>query len=983
MKEINFVKRYSIISLLAVVVFGFAFGHLLSRSMEQIMFKNAIHDMADIVNQNVVKHFKADELTKPKKGSTYKKFSHRMEHLSLNKNIKKVKIWNREKQIVWSGNRDLVGKTADEDDNSELQKVLTGEIVAETHSSGETEHTLHNTFKAERIMEIYIPITYGSQDDIQAIFEVYVNLDYVYEHIAHHKKMIWFWTISGFSLLYVVLFGGFWSASRRINKQTREITQSKQDWEETFNTITDMITIHDMEFNILRANKAAEQGLGLSGQDSTYHKCYTYYHHTEEPPEWCPGIKCLEKGEPASAEIFEPVLNRHFDVRTIPRFDNNDNMIGFIHDVRDITNIKKAEEEKAKLHDQFLQVQKMDSIGRLAGGIAHDFNNILSVIIGFSEIALNELSGNDGVRDHIKTIHGAGEKAAILTKQLLAFSRKQVLEMKAVSINDTIENMTKMLGRLIPANITFSFNPHIEEQKILADPVQLEQILLNLVVNARDAMPDGGKLSIKTAEVEFKEEDLLGNEKVKPGSYVMLSVTDTGTGMSQAVIEKIFEPFFSTKGVGKGTGMGLSTVYGIVKQHEAYIDVNSEPGRGTSFEVYFPVTEGDISETCDETLNRNVTGNETVLVVDDEPLILKVIANLLNPLGYNVLEASNGEDALQISDTYKEKIDLLLTDVVMPGMNGNELAERLSKKWPETGVIFMSGYTDDAIAHHGVLNEGVVLVNKPIKGDVLSKMIRQVLDDRSNKNEVICSTHVRKGMDILLVDDDENIRKMTRVFLKDYDCTIETAENGHSAFEKFTSGTYDLVFMDMQMPVMDGLTSVRKMRKWEQEHGVHGIRIIALTGNSSSEDIEKCYRAGYSDHMSKPIKKDLLMQAVIRHSSTGTPVHCTNKENQKDKIVARVDPDLKELVPEYLEERQSDIKRMQEAMKKGDYEAVRIIGHTLKGSGGGFGFEPITEIGLEIEDAATGRSGEDVEEHINECISKLSEYLDSVDVIYE
>jgi PAS domain S-box-containing protein len=978
MGKINLIRRYSIISLLAMIVFGFAFGHLLSRSMEQIMFRNAIHDMSDIVNQNIVKHFKSDELIEPKKGSKHKKFSHRMDHLSLNKNIKKVKIWNRDMQIVWSENKDLVGTVADKHDNHELQEVLKGEVVVETSHSEVTEHKPHDNMEATRIMEVYIPIKYAAQDDIQTVFEVYVNLDPVYEHISHHKKVIWFWTISGFSLLYVVLFGGYWNASRRIKKQTKEILQSKQDWEETFNTITDMITIHDRELNILRANKAAEQGLKLPALESKYQKCYTYYHQSDEPPEWCPGIKCLETGEPAREEIFEPVLNKHFEIQTIPRFDKDKKLTGFIHDVRDITNIKKAEEEKAKLHDQFLQVQKMDSIGRLAGGIAHDFNNILSVIIGFSEIALNELSGNEDVRDHIKTIQEAGEKAALLTKQLLAFSRKQVLEMKAVSINNTIENMTKMLGRLVPANITFEIIPQIQEQKILSDPVQLEQILLNLVVNARDAMPDGGLLSIKTADVEFQETHLLGNEEMKPGSYVMIAVTDTGTGMSQDVTQKIFEPFFSTKGIGKGTGMGLSTVYGIVKQHRAHIFVNSEIGRGTSFEIYFPVAEGVTEEACEDNIKRDVRGNETVLVVDDEPLILKVIVTLLKPLGYSVLEASSGESALWVSENYQGKIDLLLTDVVMPGINGNVLAERLSERRPEINIIFMSGYTDDAIAHHGVLNEGVVLVNKPIKGYVLAGRIREVLDGERHQKGAISSPHELNGQNILLVDDKEDIRKIIQAFLKDYDCTIDSAENGKLALEKFTASTYDFVLMDMQMPIMDGLTAVREMRKWEHEKGAEETTVIALTGNSSGEDIEECHKAGYSGHLSKPIKKDQLINALTGNSSPGLITQDNTEAIKDEKILAYVDPDLKDLIPEYLEERQSDICRIRDAMNINDYETVRIVGHTLKGSGGGYGFDPISDIGLEMEDAAIEENFKDIEE----CVNKLSDYLDNVEIVY-
>jgi PAS domain S-box-containing protein len=979
MKEINIIRRYSIVSLLAMVLFGFAFGNLLSRSMEPMILRHAIDDMSHIVHQNVVKHFKAAALIEPKKGKKYKKFSHKMDHLSLAENIKKVKIWNRDMQIVWSDNKDIVGTAAGEGDRHELQKALKGEIVAETSSSGEHEHKHIKDVEANHIMEVYIPIKYDSHDNIHNVFEVYVNVDSIYEQISHHRQTIWFWTISGFSALYIFLFGGYWSASRQIKKQTSEILQSKQDWEETFNTITDMISIHDMNFNILRANKAAEQGLGLPSLESKNTKCYTYFHQSNEPPEHCPGIKCLEKGETTSAEIYEPSLNKNLDVRAIPRFDKDNKLIGFIHDVRDITHIKKAEEEKAKLHEQFLQAQKMNSIGRLAGGIAHDFNNILSVIIGFSDIALNELPENGVVKDHIKTIHEAGEKAAMLTRQLLAFSRKQVLEMKAVSINNTIENMTTMLGRLIPANITFEFNPQIQEQKILADPIQLEQILMNLVVNGRDAMPDGGLLSIETDEVEFQESNLEGNEKVIPGTYVRLSITDTGTGISQEVLDNIFEPFFSTKGIGKGTGMGLSTVYGIVKQHNAHIVVNSEINKGTTFTIYFPVTEEVPEETCEDNPVRDVRGNETVLVVDDEPLILKVIVSLLKPLGYNLLQASSGESALWESDKYQGNIDLLLTDVVMPGINGNELSERLKEKRPGINIIFMSGYTDDVIACHGVLEEGVVLVNKPIKRDILAGRIREVLDRRTDQKGVMSSAHELKGLDILLVDDNENIRQLIQVLLKDHDFRFDTADNGKDALEKFSAGTYDLVLMDMQMPVMDGLTAVREMRKMEREKGEEETRVIAMTGNSSEEDIKECFQAGYSAHLSKPIKKDQLFNAVIANSSPALSTQRDDKEINGEKIVAHVDSDLKDLIPGYLKAMHNDINRIREAVKVKDYETVKMVGHTLKGSGGGYGFGPITDFGIEIEASAKEEDYENIERNTN----KLSDYIENVEIVYE
>ncbi|TAN39325.1 MAG: DUF3365 domain-containing protein, partial [Nitrospirae bacterium] len=399
--------------------------------------------------------------------------------------------------------------------------------------------------------------------------------------------------------------------------------------------------------------------------------------------------------------------------------------------VEDITERRHAAEEQKKLQGQLLQAQKIESIGRLAGGVAHDFNNILSAIIGYSELALLKLSEESPAWEEIGQVKAAGERAASLTHQLLAFSRKQVLEMKPVNINDIVDSTLKMLNRLIREDIVFELKLKRPLPNIRADRLQIEQVLMNLVVNAVDAMPDGGSLMIGTDEVLLDEAYARQRSEVKPGPYVMFTVTDTGAGMSREVQDRIFEPFFTTKDFGKGTGLGLAMVYGIVKQHGGYIYVYSEPGKGTAFKVYMPVVSEDVlSAGAAAPEGPMKRGSETVLVVDDDPFIRRLIADVLSPLGYQVLVAEGGEEALRTSEGRTEVIDLLLTDIIMPKMNGKVISELISKRHPEAKTIFMSGYTDDVIAHHGMLEPGLHFIQKPIIPRTLSDKLREVLDHR-------------------------------------------------------------------------------------------------------------------------------------------------------------------------------------------------------------------------------------------------------------
>lgn len=391
---------------------------------------------------------------------------------------------------------------------------------------------------------------------------------------------------------------------------------------------------------------------------------------------------------------------------------------------------KAAEEALRQSEEQLRQAQKIEAVGRLASGVAHDFNNILTVITGHSELLLRQLDADDPRRKNAEQIEKAAYRAAALTRQLLTFSRKQVIEPRVLKLNAIILNIEKMLRRLIGEDIEFCTVLDSAAGHIKADPGQIEQVIMNLAVNARDAMPNGGKLTVTTANTTLDKNQLKHFPDLCAGDYVMLTIADTGTGMSEEVKAHLFEPFFTTKPPGKGTGLGLATCFGIVKQSTGHINVHSELGRGTTFKIYFPQVQSALESPRVRIMPTEATGgNETVLLVEDEPVVRELAVATLREKGYTVVEAVNGEEGLRMARQHDGKIDLVLTDVVMPVMGGKEMADALRTSHPDTKVLFTSGYTEDAMGHHGVLRPGILFLQKPYMTATLARKVREVLDE--------------------------------------------------------------------------------------------------------------------------------------------------------------------------------------------------------------------------------------------------------------
>ncbi|HAE38280.1 MAG TPA: PAS domain-containing sensor histidine kinase [Candidatus Riflebacteria bacterium] len=501
-------------------------------------------------------------------------------------------------------------------------------------------------------------------------------------------------------------------------------------------TVEAIIIALDSEGNVTLLNRKGCKLLGWQPEELVGR---SWFEHCLPSPEGTqkvlPVFKALLAGETELVEYFEnDVVTRTGERRMIAWHnvayrDSEGRITGVLSAGEDITMRRIAEAERLRLESKLLQAQRLESVGRLAGGVAHDYNNMLSVIIGYAELAMGKTAASESLKTDLQEILKAAQRSAAITRQLLAFSRQQTIEPHVLDLNKTIESMLKMLRPLIGEDIDLLWKPCLTDLLVKMDTSQIDQILANLCVNARDAISGIGKITIETNSVTL--DDVICSERVDcaPGEYVMLAVSDDGCGMERDLLANIFEPFFSTKKVGHGTGLGLATVYGIVKQNNGLINVYSEPGKGATFKIYLPAFSGSMGEikhpdSTDVPLSRG----ETVLIVEDEASILQLTARVLEELGYNVLSAGTPGEALRLAKDHLDVISLLLIDVIMPEMTGRELSGKLCELCPDLKILYMSGYTADVIAHRGILDDGVHFVQKPFSMKELAGKVRNTID---------------------------------------------------------------------------------------------------------------------------------------------------------------------------------------------------------------------------------------------------------------
>ncbi len=516
-------------------------------------------------------------------------------------------------------------------------------------------------------------------------------------------------------------------ALREVEERTKR-RKAEELIKSVFETIKEGLVVIDPEYRIVSANKAYCEQVKRLLNDIIGKNCYKVAHRLEKP---CfeSGIECPVKYTLETGDVFTTVHNHNkkeknpisLEIKSCPMKDSAGKTISVIETINDIT-------ERVSLENQFRHAQKLRGIGQLAGGIAHDFNNILTAIIGYGNLLLTRLAGDEQSSRYLEDILAASERAAQLTQGLLAFSRKQIINPRPVNINEIVRSIERLLSRIIGEDIELKTMLSPKDVIVMVDTGQMEQVIMNLCTNARDAMIDGGILSIETEIVEMDSEYIKRYGYGKEGKYVQLSVSDSGIGMDEKTKERVFEPFFTTKEVGKGTGLGLAMVYGIVKQHEGYINIYSEPERGTTFKIYLPLIKAEIKVGKPVGLAPPSGGIETILVAEDDPSLRMLMKEVLEKFGYTVIEAADGEDAIRKFEENKDKIHLCILDVIMPKKNGKQVYDEIMKLKPDAKVIFSSGYTANIIQKKGILEEGINFILKPVSPQELLRKVREALN---------------------------------------------------------------------------------------------------------------------------------------------------------------------------------------------------------------------------------------------------------------
>jgi PAS domain S-box-containing protein len=639
-------------------------------------------------------------------------------------------------------------------------------------------------------------------------------------------------------------------------KAEAAVARSEQRFRKLVEYSSDVVTLLDAAGHIVYSSQSLKPTLGYGAGELTGHSVFSLVHPDDRPaaealfrdvqqqtaPVVRASLRVRHKG--GSWRDLEVVAGNHLADPVVE---------AIVVNYHDVTERKRAEAALHEFEEQHRQVQKMEAVGRLASGVAHDFNNLLTVITSYAQLLLEDFPPDDARRGDLAEIQKAAADAAGLTRQLLAFSRQQVIEPRLVSLDEAVGSAQKMLTRLIDESITLITTLSEVPATVRIDPGQLEQVIMNLTVNARDAMPTGGRITIETVTVELDEAYAQSHWPATAGRFAKLVVSDTGVGMDEQTRERIFEPFFTTKEVGKGTGLGLATVYGIVKQSGGFIWVDSEPGRGSTFAIYFPVVDEPAERLSTPAASPEASrGSETVLLCEDAPGVRAAARQVLERYGYTVLEASTAQAALDFAARHPGPIHALLTDVVMPEMSGRQLADQFSGLRPDARILYISGYTDDAVVRHGVMEHGIAFLQKPFTPQTLAHKIRQVLD-----GDVGARVQASR---ILLIDDDAALRMSTRRMLERAGYEVLEAGDGEAGIRLLRAELIHLVLTDIYMPGEDGFATIRRLRRdWP------GLKIITMSGglHAGPTDLNAIASVlGAARTLSKPFDRADLLDAV-------------------------------------------------------------------------------------------------------------------------
>ena len=735
------VLRFALLTALALVLAGgcilwFVRHEAAVRAEKQVGFHARF--VADSILRD---RFRESDFAGPVTGNRRAELDALFRGRILGGGTKLVKLWGRDGRVTYSSAHALIGETADSPE--ELERALAGETVAEeSRLEGEPPG------ESVEVLEAYVPMRLSESGAPVGVFELYQDYGVVSQTVAATVKPITIALALALLALWASLFPILRRVTRVLRSRNRRLLEqaaaleaglgelrrtdaalraSEERYRELFENANDVVATFELDGRFTSVNRAGEQVTGY-GRDELLGMRFVELVVPEDVERTNRERERKLTGAVTTTEYEVEIVTkdgRRAALDVSSRLIEQDGRAVAIHAIaRDVS-------ERKELEERLRQSQKMEAVGQLAGGIAHDFNNLLTAIQGYAELLSAGLEGQSTPRRDAEEIAKAAERASALTRQLLAFSRRELVRPKPVDVNQLVTGIETLLHRTLGEQIKLQSNLSVDVAPVKADPGQLEQVLVNLAVNARDAMPTGGILTIETSNVTIDERRARRQGDVGPGRYVCLSVSDTGRGMSEEVRERAFEPFFTTKERGQGTGLGLATIYGIATGAGGHVVLDSEEGHGTTVTVYLPAGEYEARPSRPELAEAVPAsgGSETVLVVEDEEAVRELAARVLGAAGYDVLTAGSGEEALALSESRRGPLDLVLSDVVLPGVSGRELVEHLSPARPGLCVIYMSGYTDDVVVRHAAL-EGVAFLGKPFRAEELLRRVRETLDLR-------------------------------------------------------------------------------------------------------------------------------------------------------------------------------------------------------------------------------------------------------------